>query len=82
MLYAFSYKLAKKRICLIALGHPILTADKFAPEVSSPHFFSAPNSVGNDSHVFTGLANFRNPHPSSPFFFSLGKALNANPGRD
>ncbi|MEE8620935.1 MAG: hypothetical protein V3T37_02670, partial [Syntrophobacteria bacterium] len=59
-----------KRICLIALGQPILTADKFSPDVSSLHFFSAPNSVGKDSHVFTGLAKVRNPHLSSPFFFS------------
>jgi hypothetical protein len=57
-----------KRISLIALGHPILTADKFPPGVSSPHFFSAPNSVGKDSHILTGFANLRNPHPSSPFF--------------
>jgi hypothetical protein len=70
MLYAFFYTLAKKRIFLKALGHPILTADKFSPEVSSPHFFSATNSVGKDSHIFAGLANLRNSQPSSPFFFS------------
>jgi hypothetical protein len=63
-----SYTLSMKRICLIALGQPVLDADEFSIDVSGPHFFSAPNSMRQDSHVFTGLANLRNPHPSSPFF--------------
>jgi hypothetical protein len=66
-----SYTLSKKRTLLVALGYPILTADKFPPKVSSPHFFSAPNPMGKDGHILTGLANVRNPHPSSPFLISF-----------
>ena len=53
MLYAFFYTLSMKRICLIALRHPILTADKFSPEVSSPHFFFGTEFRGKGwSHIY------------------------------